>query len=213
MLERENPHDVFLGAERQKFSQMKPNAKLGTSSVRRQAQALRVRPDLQMVPLRGNVETRLAKLRRGEAHGIMLARAGLSRLHVELDGAEELADWLPALCQGAIGVEIRERDEPAARLVAAIDHVNTHIAIACERGFLATLDGSCRTPIAGLARVAADRLAFSGEVLTPDGRNHWAATRDIAIARSRGAKDEAEAAGREAAREVLARAGNLLPKF
>jgi hydroxymethylbilane synthase len=213
VLERENPHDVFLGVDRRTFAQMEPNAKLGTSSVRRQAQALRVRPDLQIVPLRGNVETRLAKLKRGEAQGIMLARAGLSRLHVGLDGAEELADWLPALCQGAIGVEIRERDQDAARLVAPIDHLNTHIAIACERGFLATLDGSCRTPIAGLARMAADRLSFKGEVLTPDGRNHWAVLRDIAIARSPGARDDAEAAGRDAAREVLARAANLLPRF
>jgi hydroxymethylbilane synthase len=213
VLERENPHDVFLGANGQTFAQMKPNAKLGTSSVRRQAQALRARPDLQMVPLRGNVETRLAKLRRGEADGIMLARAGLSRLHVELEGAEVLTDWLPALCQGAIGVEIRERDEDAATLVAPIDHAHTHVAIACERGFLATLDGSCRTPFAGLARVQAERLTFNGEVLTPDGRNFWVASRAIASARLPGAKNEAEAAGRDAAREVLARAGNLLPRF
>jgi hydroxymethylbilane synthase len=172
-----------------------------------------MRPDLQMVPLRGNVETRLAKLKRGEADGIMLARAGLSRLHVELDGAEVLSDWLPALCQGAIGIEIRERDEPAAKLVAPIDHLDTHVAIACERGFLATLDGSCRTPIAGLARVRAGQLMFNGEMLTPDGRNFWRASRDIASTRSPEAKDEAEAAGRDAAREVLASAGNLLPKF
>jgi hydroxymethylbilane synthase len=97
--------------------------------------------------------------------------------------------------------------------VAPIDHLDTHVAIACERGFLATLDGSCRTPIAGLARVRAGQLAFNGEMLTPDGRNFWRATRDIASARSPEAKDEAEAAGRDAAREVLASAGNLLPKF
>ena len=110
VLEREDPHDVFLGSDKQTFSRLKPNARLGTSSVRRQAQALRARPDLEIVALRGNVETRLAKLARGEADGIMLARAGLTRLGIKPDGAEVLADWLPALCQGAIGIEIRTND-------------------------------------------------------------------------------------------------------
>jgi hydroxymethylbilane synthase len=213
VLERENPHDVFLGGDGQSFAQLKPNAKLGTSSVRRQAQALRARPDLAIVPLRGNVETRLAKLKRGEADGIMLARAGLSRLEIALPGAEVLSDWLPALCQGAIGVEIRERDDRAAELVAPIDHRQTHVAIACERGFLAALDGSCRTPIAGLATVQADRVRFNGEVLMPDGRKFWTAARDLAMGSSPEARGEAETAGREAAREILARAGDLLPRF
>jgi hydroxymethylbilane synthase len=213
VLERETPHDVFLGREGERFAQLKPKAKLGTSSVRRQAQALRARPDLEIVPLRGNVETRLAKLKRGEADGTMLAGAGLNRLGITLTAAEPLADWLPALCQGAIGIEIRERDKRAAQLVAPIDHWDTHVAIGCERGFLATLDGSCRTPIAGLARLRGNRLRFEGEVLTPDGRNSWAASRDMASALSAGAQNEAEAAGRDAAREVLARAGDLLPRF
>ena len=130
--------------------------------------------------MRGNVETRLAKLARGEADGTMLARAGLARLGIRLEGAEILEDWLPALCQGAIGIEIRENDDEAATLVAAIDHWNTHVAIACERGFLATLDGSCRTPISGLARIEGTALEFRGEVLTPDGRNVWTASRAIA---------------------------------
>jgi hydroxymethylbilane synthase len=123
-----------------------------------------------------------------------------------------LSDWLPALCQGAIGIEIRENDQDAATLVAAIDHWNTHVAIACERGFLATLDGSCRTPIAGLARVDGGQLQFRGEVLTPDGRNVWTASRAIASLSS-GARAAAEAAGKDAAREVLERAGDRLPRF
>ena len=213
VLEREDPHDVFVGRDRQPFSLLKPNAKLGTSSVRRQAQALRARPDLEIVSLRGNVETRLAKLARGEADGIMLARAGLTRLGIRPDGAEVLADWLPALCQGAIGIEIRENDQRSAGLVGAIDHRDTHVAIACERGFLATLDGSCRTPIAGLARVVGQALQFRGEVLTPDGRNVWTASRDIASASSPGAREAAGAAGRDAAREILERAGDALPRF
>jgi len=183
-----------------------------TSSVRRQAQALRLRPDLEIVPLRGNVETRLAKLARGEADGTLLARAGLARLGIRLEGAD-LLDWLPALCQGAIGIEIRENDSEAARLVAAIDHWTTHVAIACERGFLATLDGSCRTPICGLARIEGQELAFNGEVLTPDGRNIWTASRALAVGDSTALHPNAEAMGRDAAREILETAGDRLPRF
>jgi hydroxymethylbilane synthase len=117
------------------------------------------------------------------------------------------------LCQGAIGIEIRENDHEAATLVAAIDHWNTHVAIACERGFLATLDGSCRTPISGLARVEGTRLAFRGEVLTPDGQNVWTASRTIAAADSTNARENAEAVGRDAAREILETAGDKLPRF
>jgi hydroxymethylbilane synthase len=212
VLEREDPYDVFLSSDKQPFSKLKQNAKLGTSSVRRQAQALRLRPDLEIVPLRGNVETRLAKLARGEADGTMLARAGLARLGIRLEGAEIL-DWLPALCQGAIGIEIRENDDEAAMLVAAIDHWNTHVAIACERGFLATLDGSCRTPISGLARIAGKRLEFRGEVLTPDGRNVWTASRALTEGDPTDAREKAEAIGRDAAREILETAGDRLPRF
>jgi hydroxymethylbilane synthase len=212
VLEREDPHDVFLSSDRQSFAGLKRNAKLGTSSVRRQAQALRLRPDLEIVPLRGNVETRLAKLARGEADGTLLARAGLARLGIRVEGAE-LLDWLPALCQGAIGIEIRENDDTAATLVAAIDHWTTHVAIACERGFLATLDGSCRTPISGLARIAGQRLEFRGEVLTPDGTNVWTASRTLATGDTTALHDKAEAIGREAAREILETAGDKLPRF
>ena len=212
VLERENPHDVFIGRDGRPFAELRPNAKLGTSSVRRQAQALRLRPDLEIVSLRGNVETRLAKLARGEADGIMLARAGLARLGITPESAEILHDWLPALCQGAIGIEIRVHDSRAAELVAAIDHWKTHVAVACERGFLAKLDGSCRTPIAGLARVEGQALQFRGDVLTPDGRNMWSASREIASV-STHAREEAEAAGRDAAREILEHAGEALPRL
>jgi hydroxymethylbilane synthase len=212
VLEREDPHDVFLSSNRQPFANLKRNAKLGTSSVRRQAQALRLRPDLEIVPLRGNVETRLAKLARGEADGTLLARAGLARLGIRLEGAD-LLDWLPALCQGAVGIEIRENDHEAAELVAAIDHWTTHVAIACERGFLATLDGSCRTPICGLARPEGQTFAFNGEVLTPDGRNVWSASRILAAGDATALRGQAEAAGHDAAREILETAGDKLPRF
>ena len=213
VLEREDPHDVFIASDKRPFARLKPNAKLGTSSVRRQAQALRLRPDLEIVSLRGNVETRLAKLARGEADGIILARAGLSRLGIRPDGAEILNDWLPALCQGAIGIEIRESNQEAANLIAAIGHGDTHVAIACERGFLATLDGSCRTPIAGHARLDGQKLEFRGEVLTTDGRNAWAVSRTITLTAANDARDAAYAAGRDAALEILERAGDKLPRF
>src|SRR5262249_20187597 len=181
VLEREDPHDVFIASDGAPFARLKRNAKLGTSSVRRQAQALRLRPDLEIVLLRGNVETRLAKVRRGEADATLLARAGLQRLGIAVEEGE-LLDWLPALCQGAIAIEIRADDCRVADLVKPIDHPASHLAIACERGFLAGLDGSCRTPIAGLAGLKNGALRFDGEVLTPDGRQSWTASRNITAA-------------------------------
>jgi hydroxymethylbilane synthase len=217
VLEREDPRDVFLARDRGSFAKLKKGAKLGTSSVRRQAQALRARPDLEIVSLRGNVGTRLAKLERGEADAIMLARAGVSRLKLALPGSELLDPdaWLPALCQGAIGIEIRQNDARAAELVGRIDHPATHVSISCERGFLGALDGSCRTPIAGLARIAGRRLTFNGEVLTLDGRSSWTASHDIACGPALGetARSAAFAVGREAALEIRNAAGDKLPRF
>jgi hydroxymethylbilane synthase len=209
VLPREDPRDIFIAADSAQFASLKRNARLGTSSVRRQAQALRVRPDLQIVSLRGNVETRLAKLARGEADAIMLALAGVTRLKLDLPQREVLDNFLPALCQGAIGIELREADARARDLLAPLDHPKTHLAVACERGFLAALDGSCRTPIAGLAIRSGDRLSFRGEVLTVDGRNFWTVSRDIL-----GATNEtAYQAGRDAAQEIRDSAGDSLPRF
>jgi hydroxymethylbilane synthase len=217
VLPREDPHDLFIARDGAPFDKLPEGARLGTSSVRRQAQALRLRPDLKIVSLRGNVETRLLKLARGEADSIMLARAGVSRLKLVLPDAEILdsRDWLPALCQGAIGVECRNDDSTTQQLVAAIDDAPSHLAVACERGFLAGLDGSCRTPIAGLAEIEDGHLLFGGEVLTVDGRNSWAASRDIAFDSAMGeyARTQAYAAGQDAAREIRERAGSNLPRF
>jgi len=216
VLPREDPHDVFIAKDGAPFDKLKENARLGTGSVRRQAQALRLRPDLQIVLLRGNVETRLLKLARGEADAIMLARAGLMRLKLALPDSEVLdsQDWLPALCQGAIGIEIRNDDQEAREAVAAVDDAATHLAISCERGFLAALDGSCRTPIAGLAVVDEAELRFNGEVLTPDGRNFWTAMRNIRCDDSADrARQKAYAAGHDAARHIRDVAGDMLPRF
>jgi hydroxymethylbilane synthase len=217
VLPREDPHDLFLARDGAPFGRLKDGARLGTSSVRRAAQALRLRPDLEIVPLRGNVETRLMKLAKGEADAIVMARAGASRLQLTLPDSELLdsADWLPALCQGAIGIEIRNEDDEARHWIAAIDDAPSHLAIACERGFLAALDGSCRTPLAGLAELDKGRLSFRGEVLSLDGRQSWSVTRDVACDVSRGeeARADAYALGRDAAREIRAEAGEHLPRF
>ncbi len=219
VLEREDPRDVLIVRDntdakdaKAALLQLPKNARLGTSSVRRAALALRLRPDLQIVQLRGNVETRLAKLGHGDADAIILAAAGLHRLHLEPRNTVlfEEADWPSAPCQGAIGIELRVGDSRAAELVAPISHANTAVAIACERAFLSALDGSCRTPIAGLATLRDNQLVFSGEVIALDGRNHWAASRAIAWT---GEMKPAEELGRDAAAAIRRDAGALLPRF
>ena len=127
VLPREEPYDIFLARDGAPFDKLPENARLGTSSVRRQAQALRLRPDLKIVSLRGNVETRLLKLARGEADAIMLAQAGVKRLNLSLPDAEVLSGdhWLPALCQGIIGIEAREDDAEVREILAAIDDPQT----------------------------------------------------------------------------------------
>jgi hydroxymethylbilane synthase len=217
VLEREDPHDVFLGHRVQKFSELSSRARVGTSSVRRTAQALRARPDLKIVPLRGNVQTRLDKLSAGEADGIFLARAGLARLDLLPTNCEKLSyeNWLPALCQGAIGLEIRSDDEKARRLVTNIDHTGSHLAVSVERGFLAALDGSCRTPISGLALIQNGALNFRGEVLSLDGQSSWGASRELALHDTVGEDTfrRAHALGAGAAKDIRAAAGVNLPKY
>lgn len=171
-LEREDVRDAFIGRSVTRLEHLPQGAKLGTSSLRRQALVLRLRPDLDVCMFRGNVQTRLRKLDEGVAEGTLLALAGLKRLgmaHV----ASEIMDperFPPALGQGAICIESRIGDQRIGPMVAAIHHAATGFALICERAFLAALDGSCRTPIAGLARVEGDALRFSGLILTPDGR-------------------------------------------
>jgi hydroxymethylbilane synthase len=214
VLPREEPYDVFISRDGAPFGKLPIGARLGTSSVRRQAQALRQRPDLAIVPLRGNVDTRLAKLKRGEADATMLARAGLNRLKIVLPESHVLEEFLPALCQGAVGLEIRENDARARALVEKIDHAPTHLAISCERGFLAALDGSCRTPIAGLARVSGLRLEFTGEALTTDGRDSWQVERGTVMLPSGtdAARAKAHDIGRESGHEIRDSAGDYLPR-
>jgi hydroxymethylbilane synthase len=213
VLPREDPRDVFVARGGGTFADLKTGARVGTSSVRRQAQVLRARPDLRVVLLRGNVGTRLAKLEAGESDATILARAGLERLGAA--PAYEILDgpyWLPALCQGAIGIEVCTSDTRARELVTAINDDNTALVIACERGFLAALDGSCRTPIAGLARTETSQLLFSGEVLSLDGKKSWRAERSTMLTGDAPANvREASEFGRDLGSEIRDRAGSELP--
>jgi hydroxymethylbilane synthase len=170
-LPREDPRDAFLSRKVESFADLPKGARIGTSSVRRKAQVMRARADLETVLLRGNVDTRIAKLDSGELDAILLAYAGLKRLKLAARATAlmPLRDWLPALGQGAIGIELRVRDVNAARAVVPLNDVATSVALTCERAFQSALDGSCRTPIAGLATYDDGRLEFRGEVLAPDG--------------------------------------------
>lgn len=154
-LEREDTRDVFLSARYDSLAALPAGAVVGSASLRRQAQILSRFPHLRVVNFRGNVQTRLRKLEEGECDATLLALAGLKRLSLEdrATAVLDTADMLPAVAQGAIGIACREADEDAHGLLAALNHEPTRLAVVCERAFLAALDGSCRTPIAGLAQV------------------------------------------------------------
>jgi hydroxymethylbilane synthase len=205
LLQREDPRDALISPIAARISDLPEGAIVGSSSVRRQAQLKRLRPDLDIVPIRGNVDTRLAKLDRGEVEATLLACAGLNRLGLahRITAPIALDEMLPAIAQGAIGVEIRAGDVRLSKLVAAINHRSTEIAIACERAFLAVLDGSCRTPIAGHAELDGDTIRFRGEALTLDGA--FSFTVDC-----HGKIGDADRLGREAGEEVKAKGGDRL---
>jgi hydroxymethylbilane synthase len=171
VLKREDPRDVFVSPKARSLAELPAGSRVGTSSVRRAAQVQRARPDVQSVLLRGNVDTRLRRLEAAEYDAIILALAGLKRIGLE-DRATAILDsrnWLPALAQGAIGVEVRESDLRTRSFVGTLDDQATAIALSCERAFQDALDGTCRTPIGGLATLEGFTLRFRGEVLSPDG--------------------------------------------
>src|SRR5690554_2777304 len=170
-LEREDVRDAFIGRAAEKLTDLPHGAVVGSSSLRRQALIRRLRPDIEVVTFRGNVQTRLRKLDEGQVAGTLLANAGLRRLGLadiitELLPVEEFP---PAPGQGAICIESRIGDRRALAMLEPIGHVETAQALSCERAFLAALDGSCRTPIAGHARIEGGAVAFRGMILTPDG--------------------------------------------
>ena len=170
-LPREDVRDAFISLRHRSLADLPAGAVVGTASLRRQALVRRLRPDVSVVTYRGNVQSRLRKLEAGEVDATLLAIAGLNRLEMAHVATEVLSevDFPPACGQGAIGIECRAGDEAIHGLLSAIHHDETATALAAERAFLAALDGSCRTPIAGHATVDGDRLRLSGLILTPDG--------------------------------------------
>jgi hydroxymethylbilane synthase len=166
MLERADARDRLIGAD--SVEALADGARVGTSSPRRTAQMLARRPDLDMVPIRGNVQTRLAKLERGEVDATLLAAAGLDRIGLHELGAP-LDEMIPAPAQGAIGAEALAGDDEVRALLAAIDHSPTHAAVAAERAFLAAIGGDCRSAVAAHAQSHAGRTHLRAEILSPDG--------------------------------------------
>lgn len=171
ILPREDPRDAFVSRSGEGLDALPVGARIGTASVRRRAQILHRRPDLEIVPLRGNVETRLRKLRDGEVDAALLALAGLRRLGREGVVTEvlDMDRMLPAAAQGAIGAEIRADDEDLALLLDAIDDKDASACVSAERALLAALDGTCRTPIGAFAALDAGALSLQGLVARLDG--------------------------------------------
>ena len=202
-LEREDPRDAFLCPTAGSLAELPAGAVIGSSSLRRQALIRRLRPDIEVVGFRGNVQTRLRKLADGVADATLLANAGLRRLGMAdvITDLMDVTDFPPAPGQGAICIEGRAGDERTDALVAPLNHLPTATALACERAFLATLDGSCRTPIAGHATIRDGALEFHGMILTPDGRQ----AHELSVS---GTVETAVETGRGAGEQLRATAGD-----
>ena len=201
-LPREDVRDAFVSLGGGALGDLAQGAVVGTSSLRRKAQLLARRPDLQIVEFRGNVQTRLRKLSEGVAEATFLAMAGLNRLGMADVPRQpiEPEDILPAVAQGAIGIERRLADSRAAGMLEAIHHRPTGQRLAAERAFLAALDGSCQTPIAGLAELNGGNLRLRGEILRVDGSEVISDDQTAPI-------EDGAALGREMARKMLEKAG------
>jgi hydroxymethylbilane synthase len=202
VLPREDPRDVFISRKAKSLPELPRGAVVGTASLRRQALVKHLRSDLSVVTFRGNVETRLRKLEDGAVDATLLALAGLKRLGLDKQATALLPvdEFLPAVGQGIIAIEARADDARTRALLAAIDHADTATALAVERAFLAALDGSCRTPIAGHARVDAGQINFRGLIARPNGT-------EVLQCERRGSVADALALGADAGRELKARAG------
>ncbi|WP_372799718.1 hydroxymethylbilane synthase [Paracoccus seriniphilus] len=202
LLPREDVRDAFVSPHASSIDELPQGAVVGSSSLRRRAQLAHYRPDLKLVEFRGNVQTRLKKLEDGVAQATFLAMAGLRRLEMlHVARAPIMPDqMLPAVAQGAIGIERRSDDLNTAGLLAPIHDDETGQRITAERAFLARLDGSCQTPIAGLAELAEGRLVLRGQILKPDGSQAFSARREGEIA-------DGAAMGIDLAEELLSRAG------
>jgi len=207
--EREDPRDAFISETFASFDDLPAGARLGTASLRRQAQALALRPDLSIEMLRGNVDTRLKRLADGEFDAILLATSGLNRLGFEAVIRERLSldAFLPAPGQGALALQTRA-DEADALWAAALNHPMTALAVAAERGAMAALEGSCRTAIGAHADIAEGRLRLTTEMLAPDGSARWRRSGEIGDVLAPDAWDQARALGLRLGAEVHASAGD-----
>jgi hydroxymethylbilane synthase len=201
-LPREDPRDAFLSLHADSLRELAYGAVVGTSSLRRRAQILHERAGLEVVAMRGNIETRIKKLDAGEVDAAVLALAGLKRLHLEgrATAIVPVEEMLPAPAQGAIALEICVEDERAARYVTAINHAPSSLCVAAERAFVAELGGDCRMPIAALAQIEGGMLQFRAALFKPDGSTCLMTARD-------GAPGEALALATDAGRELSRRAG------
>lgn len=201
-LKREDPRDVLVSKKASSFAALPQGARLGTASLRRQAMAKKLRPDLDISMLRGNVETRLRRIEEGVCDATLLALAGLRRLGMPEVATEILSidDFLPAVGQGVVVIEARDNDKATQNYLAAIDHEESRIALFAERAFLTILDGSCRTPIGGHATIKDGALRFRGQILKPDGGESYETIREGSVA-------DAEKLGADAGEELKARGG------
>lgn len=201
-LPREDSRDVFICNKAQSISELPAGSVIGSASLRRQAQILARNPNVKVVNFRGNVQTRLRKLSDGVVDATLLAVAGLNRMNMQ-DCITKVLEWdemLPAVAQGAIGIQCRSDDERSLKILAALNCPDTKVCVDCERSFLATLDGNCKTPIAGQARIIDGKLHFKGLVAMPDGSKMYETERV-------GSPADAEKIGREAGEELKERAG------
>lgn len=201
---REDPRDVLISRAGHLFSQLPERARIGTSSLRRMVQLLHIRPDFEIVPLRGNLDTRLRKLEREGLDAIVVAAAGIKRLGLEERVTEYLSETicLPAIGQGALAIEVREGDA-VGEIIAALDHPESHFAILAERAFLKRLFGSCQVPMAAHARPQDGRLVITGMVASLDGQKLLRETRA-------GELQDAEALGMALAETLLAKGADKI---
>jgi len=195
---REDPRDCLISRGKQKLDELRKGARLGTSSLRRQAQLRNYRPDLQVADLRGNVDTRLKKMTAGEFDAIVLALAGVTRLGASDNVAEILPPdiMLPAVGQGALGIETRSSDSATAKLVSALDDADTRASITAERALLRELEGGCQVPLGAWARIDGTEIILDARVLSPDGEQYLRRSGRAPI-------EHAQRLGRSVGRELI----------
>ena len=201
-LPREAPADVFISNKASSINELPQGAVIGSASLRRQALIRRMRPDIEVITFRGNVQSRLRKLEEGQVDATLLAQAGLNRLNMQaiITSILPVDSFPPAPGQGVICIENRQGDEAIKSLLSPLNDMDTVIALGAERSFLAALDGSCRTPLAGYAHLKGGQLQFHGMILSPDGREMFETSRF-------GNPDDARKIGKEAALELRKQAG------